>query len=67
MFKDLNEVVEANGWIRTFRDPVWIEKIVDEAIEENAKLVRKFVKTKSNKCLDLLVQVSWRSSDFNHV
>jgi hypothetical protein len=50
-------VVEAMGWIRTFRDPVLIDKIVDEAIEENPKLVQKFVKTKSQKHLDAIMQV----------
>lgn len=57
-FKDLDEVVEHKNWIRTVRDPVWIDKIVDEAIQENPKLVRKFLKTKSQKTLDVILQVS---------
>jgi len=56
-YADLDQVVEAKGWLRTFRDLDWIEKIVDEAIDENPKLAKKFIKTKSQKTLDTLLQV----------
>ena len=44
------------GWLQTFRNPQVIEKIVDGAIEENPKIVRKYLNTGNPKTFELIMQ-----------
>jgi len=57
-YSDLDQVIEDKGWLKTFRNPEIIEKIVVEAIDENPKLVRKHLNNKNQRSLDLIVQVT---------
>ena len=44
------------GWLQTFRNPQVIEQIVDGAIEESPKLVRKYVNTGNQKTFEMILQ-----------
>ncbi len=50
------------GWLQTFRNPHVIEPIVDDAIEESPKLVRKYLNTGNQKVFDLILQTVIKKS-----
>jgi Asp-tRNA(Asn)/Glu-tRNA(Gln) amidotransferase B subunit len=58
----LEDVIEDKGWLRTFRDPKFIEEIVETAIVQNPKLVRKYLKNRTQKSFDPIVQTIMRRS-----
>ncbi len=45
-YETIDEVIEAQGWLETFRDPKVIDAVVQSAIEENQKMVRRYLRGK---------------------
>jgi len=56
------DVIEDKGWLRTFRDPIFIEEIVEVAISQNSKLVRKYLRNKTQKNFDPIIQTIMKRS-----
>lgn len=46
---DFDEIIKANGWDQMFRNPTVISQIVQDTIQEQPKLVKKYQKTTKNQ------------------
>lgn len=45
-YENIDDVIDAKGWLQTFRDPKVIDTVVQSAIEENEKQVRRYLRGK---------------------